>query len=98
MPQHHDQYHGGNLAQPPTMGYVPEHQYHSWAHQKETQAMPAGWSPSISVCMLHVQNLLVFLDELYVLHLLYHLQEEIGFPYSTEIQEIFDEGYIFITR
>lgn len=73
------------------MGYVPEHQYYSWAHQKETQAMQVGWNPSIHVCMLHVQNLLVFLDELYVLHLLYHLQEEIGFPYSAEIHEVFDE-------
>lgn len=80
------------------MGYVPEHQYYSWAHQKETQAMQVGWNPSIHVCMLHVQNLLVFLDELYVLHLLYHLQEEIVFSYSTEILEVFDEGYIFITR
>jgi len=47
--------------------------------------------------MLHVQNLWVFLDELYVLHLLYHLQEEIVSSYSTEILEVFD-GYIFITR
>jgi hypothetical protein len=80
------------------MGHVPEHQYYSWANQKETRAMQVGWNQSIHVCMFHVQNLLVFLDELYVLHLLYHLQEEIGFPYSTEIQEVFDEEYIFITR
>jgi len=41
--------------------------------------MSVGWNPSIHVYMLHVQNLLVFLDELYVSHLLYHLQEEIFF-------------------
>ena len=74
------------------MGYVPEHQYYSWAHRKETQAMQAGWNQSMHVCMLHVQNLLVFLDELCVLHLLYHLQEEIVFPYSSEIQLVCDEG------
>jgi hypothetical protein len=74
------------------MGYVPEHQYYSWTHQKETPVMPVGWNPSIHVCMLHVLNLLVFLDELYVLHLLYHLKEKILFPYSAEIQEVFDEG------
>jgi len=80
------------------MGYVPEHQYYSWAHQKETQVMQVGWNQSMLVCMIHVQKLLDFLDELYVLHLLYHLQQEIVFPYSTEIQEVFDGGHIFPTR
>jgi hypothetical protein len=58
--------------------------------------MPVEWNPSIHVCMLHVQNLLVFLDELYVLHLLYHLQEEIVLPYSAEIPVVFDVGELFI--
>jgi hypothetical protein len=61
------------------MGHGPERQYYSWAHQKETQAMPTGLNPSMHACMPHVQNLLVFLDELYVLHLLYRLKNKIVF-------------------